>query len=214
MRSGGNDAGKPSSASDEQVPHRKNAATPSPQKRGHPHRKNAGENNTSINNKTSLVAEVIGYLNQVTGKRFSPKAKANREIIEARVNEADYTLEDFKQVIDKKAAEWTGQVSSSGNPMTNYLQPATLFSNKHFDAYLNEAPTKAPHSEPQTPEDPQDTLREYAKKQAALYVGLSAKDVAAKVVHDWTQGDIKPDPQQVLGTVQEYRKAGKTNETH
>lgn len=165
---------------------------------------------------STLVVQVIEYLNQVAGKKFDPKKDAARKPVMARLNEPgnQYTLEDFKRVIDNKTAEWTGQVSSSGKPMTNFLKPDTLFSKGHFENYLNEAPAKAPHSEPQTPEDPQDTLREYAKKQAALYVGLSAKDVAAKVVHDWTQGDIKPDPQQVLGTVQEYRKAGKTNETH
>jgi uncharacterized phage protein (TIGR02220 family) len=162
------------------------------------------------------VVQVIEYLNQVAGKKFDPKKDAARKPVMARLNEPgnQYSLEDFKRVIDNKTAEWTGQVSSSGKPMTNYLRPKTLFSKENFENYLNEAPAKPLHSEPPAPEDPQAGLREYAKKQAALYVGLSAEAVAAKVVRDWTQGDIKPDPQQVLATVQEYRKAGKTNENH
>ena len=51
----------------------------------------------------------------------------------ARFNEG-YTLEDFKQVIDIKTAEWKDSPEFS-----KYLRPETLFGSK-FDGYLNQKP--------------------------------------------------------------------------
>lgn len=74
----------------------------------------------------------IAYLNQVANKRYKFVDKTKRLLL-ARFKEG-YTLEDFKQVIDIKTAEW------KDNPeFSKYLRPETLFGSK-FDGYLNQKP--------------------------------------------------------------------------
>lgn len=74
----------------------------------------------------------IAYLNQVANKRYKFVDKAKRLLL-ARFKEG-YTLEDFKQVIDIKTAEWKDSPEFS-----KYLRPETLFGSK-FDGYLNQKP--------------------------------------------------------------------------
>ncbi|AKS69272.1 hypothetical protein NP71_06785 [Staphylococcus schleiferi] len=92
--------------------------------------------NNDLTNNDSRVdhtpyKEIIDYLNERTGKKFSYKSKANQKLIKARFNEG-YTTIDFTKVIDNKVAEW-----SNVEHMKQYLQPTTLFGNK-FDKYLNQ----------------------------------------------------------------------------
>lgn len=79
------------------------------------------------------IAEIIGYLNDKTYKRYSSKAKANRELISSRMIADKYTVSDFKKLIDNKCGEWLGDPKWS-----KYLRPETLFSKKHFESYLND----------------------------------------------------------------------------
>lgn len=72
----------------------------------------------------------IVYLNQVANKRYKFVDKTKRLLL-ARFKEG-YTLEDFKQVIDIKTAEWKDSPEFS-----KYLRPETLFGSK-FDGYLNQ----------------------------------------------------------------------------
>ncbi|UGQ07130.1 conserved phage C-terminal domain-containing protein [Streptococcus anginosus] len=74
----------------------------------------------------------IAYLNQVANKRYKFVDKTKRLLL-ARFKEG-YTLEDFKQVIDIKTAEWKDSPEFS-----KYLRPETLFGTK-FDGYLNQKP--------------------------------------------------------------------------
>lgn len=74
-------------------------------------------------------AEIISYLNQVTGKSFK-NVETHKKLIRARWNEKA-TLSDFKRVIDNKSSEWLE------TDMAKYLQPSTLFGSK-FDQYLNQ----------------------------------------------------------------------------
>ena len=74
----------------------------------------------------------IVYLNQVANKRYKFVDKTKKFLL-ARFNEG-YTLEDFKQVIDIKTAEWKDSPEFS-----KYLRPETLFGSK-FDGYLNQKP--------------------------------------------------------------------------
>lgn len=104
---------------------------------------NAQVNNTSNNtvNNTSNIkplsskpdpipyAEIISYLNQVTGKSFK-NVETHKKLIRARWHEKA-TLGDFKKVIDNKSSEWLE------TDMAKYLQPSTLFGSK-FDQYLNQ----------------------------------------------------------------------------
>lgn len=105
-----------------------------------PSAENCTVNNTSINNTNNIkplsskpdpvpYAEVISYLNQVTGKSFK-NVETHKKLIRARWHEKA-TLGDFKKVIDNKSSEWLG------TDMAKYLQPSTLFGNK-FDQYLNQ----------------------------------------------------------------------------
>ena len=80
---------------------------------------------------SALVRDVIAYLNEKTGKRFSPKSAVANRTIKARLNEG-YTLDDFRTVIDKKVRSWKNDAR-----MAQYLRPETLFGTK-FDGYLNE----------------------------------------------------------------------------
>jgi uncharacterized phage protein (TIGR02220 family) len=76
-------------------------------------------------------AEIIGYLNEKTGKNFKLNSIKTRELIHARYGEG-FTLEDFNRVIDLKSAEW------KPDPVWNkFLRPETLFGTK-FEAYLNQ----------------------------------------------------------------------------
>ena len=75
--------------------------------------------------------EIIEYLNQKAGKNFKHSAAGNKKVIKARWNEG-YRVDEFKRVIDVKAAEWLNDEN-----MNQYLQPSTLFGNK-FDQYLNQ----------------------------------------------------------------------------
>lgn len=74
--------------------------------------------------------DVINYLNQQTGKHYKSTTKKNQTVIRARTDEG-FTLDDFKQVVNNKVAEWTG------TDMEKYLRPETLFGTK-FEGYLNQ----------------------------------------------------------------------------
>lgn len=77
------------------------------------------------------VAEIVAYLNEVTGSHYKPTTPKTQKLIKARLREG-FTVADFKQVIDTKSQdEWFG-----GN---NFMRPETLFGTK-FEGYLNEKP--------------------------------------------------------------------------
>lgn len=82
-------------------------------------------------------AAVIAYLNEKTGRNFRPEAKGNITPIAARFKE-NYTLDDFRAVIDFKVKAWLHDPERS-----EYLRPETLFCAKHFDGYLNAARSTA-----------------------------------------------------------------------
>jgi len=120
---------------------------PSQEKLATPSKENLPVNNTSFNttvNNTNNIkplsgnpdpipyAEIISYLNQVTGKSFK-NVETHKKLIRARWHEKA-ALDDFKKVIDNKSSEWLG------TDMAKYLQPSTLFGNK-FDQYLNQTNT-------------------------------------------------------------------------
>lgn len=89
-------------------------------------------------------AEIVEHLNQRTGSAFRATTKATRTLIHARWTEG-FRLEDFRAVIDAKAAEWL-HGSIDGKPAATYLRPQTLFGPK-FESYREAARhgTSAPH---------------------------------------------------------------------
>ena len=77
--------------------------------------------------------EIISYLNEKIGSRYSASSKSTVTLIKGRLNEG-HSVDDFKTVIDIKAAEW------KDTDMENYLRPETLFAPSHFESYLNQKP--------------------------------------------------------------------------
>lgn len=88
--------------------------------------------NCRLSDKSStVVSEIIDYLNQKTGKHFRKSIANTTRAINARIKEG-FTLDDFKAVIDKKVIEW-----GKDERMKQYLRPQTLFGTK-FESYLNQ----------------------------------------------------------------------------
>lgn len=82
--------------------------------------------------------EILDYLNSKVGTSYRASSKATQRLIKARSNEG-FEVEDFKKVIDIKAAAWKNDPK-----MSQYLRPTTLFGTK-FESYLNEPmPTRQP----------------------------------------------------------------------
>lgn len=84
--------------------------------------------------------EILGYLNQKTGKGFRIENQ-NTKYIDGRWKKG-YRTDDFKRVIDNKCNDWlrTGKRFSDGALAEDYLRPSTLFSEKNFEKYLNQTP--------------------------------------------------------------------------
>jgi uncharacterized phage protein (TIGR02220 family) len=77
-----------------------------------------------------LIAEIIDFLNECTGKSYKATSKVAILNINARLKEG-YTKDDFVKVISIKATKWLN------TKFEDYLTPNTLFGNK-FESYLNE----------------------------------------------------------------------------
>lgn len=80
---------------------------------------------------TEEYREIIDYLNEKTGKKYSAKSRVNQGHMSARLKEG-FTVDDFKKVIDIKWFQWHDDPK-----MAKFLRPETLFGTK-FDRYLNE----------------------------------------------------------------------------
>lgn len=75
--------------------------------------------------------DVINYLNERLGTRYKGKP-ADISRIKTRMSPPEsFKLQDFKDVIDKKIADW------KGTHFEKFLRPETLFGTK-FESYLNE----------------------------------------------------------------------------
>lgn len=90
---------------------------------------------------TTLVAEIVTFLNKEADAKFKADAKPTQQVINARLKEG-YNYEDFTKVIRFKCREWLH------TDQEQYLRPITLFGNK-FEGYL-QAAIKA---EPKAPEN-------------------------------------------------------------
>ena len=81
---------------------------------------------------TDVYEEIIKYLNEKTGSHFKPTSKSTQRLINGRLSE-NYTIEDFKYVIDVKTNEW-----KNNTKMSKYLTPDTLFNASKFEKYRNQ----------------------------------------------------------------------------
>jgi len=77
------------------------------------------------------VVEILDYLNSQIKSSYKATTEKTQKTIQARMNEG-FTVENFKTVIEKKAAQWLNDPE-----MVRYLRPETLFGTK-FESYLNE----------------------------------------------------------------------------
>lgn len=75
--------------------------------------------------------EIIDYLNIRINTHYKYSTKKTRDLIKTRFNEG-FNIDDFMNVIDKKANEWLND-----KKMEKYLRPATLFGT-NFESYLNQ----------------------------------------------------------------------------
>ena len=94
-------------------------------------RENDGPEAEKADRFTAEYREIIDYLNEKTGKKFSARSRVNQGHMSARLKEG-FTVEDFKRVIDVKYFQWHDDPK-----MAKFLRPETLFGTK-FDRYFNE----------------------------------------------------------------------------
>lgn len=88
---------------------------------------------TTAEKKDIPYAAVVEYLNSKTHSAYRTGSKKTKNLIRARWREG-FTLDDFKKVIDLKAAEWLEDPYWS-----KFLRPETLFGTR-FESYLNQKP--------------------------------------------------------------------------
>lgn len=89
---------------------------------------NATEEDKDIDKE--IYSSIISYLNEKAGTKYKTSTAKTKSAIHARLSEG-FTIDDFKEVIDKKCLEWLHD-----EKMAKYLRPETLFGTK-FEGYLN-----------------------------------------------------------------------------
>jgi len=94
--------------------------------------KNTTEITTEITTKNIIYPfeEIVDYLNLQAGTKYKYTSKKTKDLISTRFKE-EFSLEDFKKVIDNKSKEW------KNTDMEKYLRPETIFGPK-FESYLNQ----------------------------------------------------------------------------
>ncbi|GAA0179071.1 hypothetical protein SH2C18_20150 [Clostridium sediminicola] len=96
------------------------------------------ENTTKITTESkkniysSTLEKIIDFLNEKANTSYKASTRANKKVIEARLNEG-FKIDDFFKVINIKSLEWMG------TDYEKYLRPQTLFGTK-FEGYLNQKP--------------------------------------------------------------------------
>ena len=99
-----------------------------------------GEEETKDSYSESVI-DIMDYFNSICGTKFRASTASTKKHIVARLKEG-FTVDDFKRVIDNKAADWKDDPK-----MQKYLRPETLFSPSKFEAYLNEKSAKSSKDE-------------------------------------------------------------------
>lgn len=80
-----------------------------------------------------VISEIILYLNQKTGFNYKPTTQEHQREIRKKLNEG-HDRQEFFDIIDYKSKQW------NRNPeMRHNLTATTLFRDKHFDTYLEQA---------------------------------------------------------------------------
>lgn len=82
--------------------------------------------------------EVLAYLNEQAGKRFSEIPTHLKEI-QKRLDEKDVSVDGLRELIDSKVRSWKGDPK-----MDTYLRPSTLFKSAKFWEYYDLRNVTAP----------------------------------------------------------------------
>lgn len=90
------------------------------------------EENFKLKNDIKLI---IDYLNNKANTKFKYNTQSTINLIKTKLNEG-YTIQDFYTIIDNKYSTWIN------TEYMKYFRPSTLFSDKHFEDYLNETNIK------------------------------------------------------------------------
>ncbi len=90
------------------------------------------ENGVPLKSSNLEIARIVAFLNEATGKTFRTSSKSTQRLINARLSDG-FTIDEFKQVIEKKSRQWKNDIQMEG-----YLRPLTLFGPK-FESYLQES---------------------------------------------------------------------------
>ena len=103
----------------------------------------ASDSKPKFKNCLEDIKQIIDYFNRKCNTNYQYYTKATTKLIKERLNE-DFTVDDFFRVIDIKHAEW-----ANDRKFCKYLRPQTLFSELHFENYLNQisSPVSSPESE-------------------------------------------------------------------
>jgi uncharacterized phage protein (TIGR02220 family) len=76
------------------------------------------------------ISEVIKYLNEKSGKNYRTDDHTTVRVILSLLK-ANYSVSDFKTVIDNKCTDWLG------TEREQYIRPKTIFGD-NFESYLNQ----------------------------------------------------------------------------
>ncbi|WP_213025484.1 conserved phage C-terminal domain-containing protein [Brevibacillus reuszeri] len=104
---------------------------------------------------TNIYEQILNYLNEKTGKKYSAKSEANKKLINGRMSEGR-TVEDFIYVIDVKCSHWLDDTK-----MNEYLRPSTLFRPSNFDEYLNQKPQQTSSKQKADPRDKEIAFQQW-----------------------------------------------------
>lgn len=95
--------------------------------------KNRGED-TPSNCSSFSLQEIIEYLNYKCERAFKHDSRGTLIAFKWLLTQKDISLDDLKAVVDLKASQWL-----KNDAMKQNLRPSTLFSQKNFHVYLDEA---------------------------------------------------------------------------
>ncbi len=76
------------------------------------------------------IVEIVNFLNEKTGKRYSAKSVSTKRLIRSRLRDG-YSKDDLKGVIETMANQWMY------TKMEYYLRPETLFNETKFQTYYS-----------------------------------------------------------------------------
>ncbi len=86
---------------------------------------------TQVKPKSAPYKAILDYLNKKAETNFHETTASHQKLIKARWKEG-YRLPDFLKVIDNMVSIWIND-----DKMSRLLRPSTLFTQLHFDEYLN-----------------------------------------------------------------------------